>query len=77
MLQPYYWSDVNKGGYLVVDNLENSSYSIHVARTDFGPNQKVAGDHIVDLGPTNNSNLHGNEHTYSDSYVLIRDGLHY
>jgi hypothetical protein len=74
---PYYWSDVFRGDYVVVDNLENASYSIRVPRTDFGPNQKVAGDHIVDLGPTNNADLHGNGRTYSDCYVLIRGGLHY
>lgn len=74
---PYYWEDVNRGDYVIVDNLEDSAYSIRVSRTDFGPNQKIAGDHIVDLGPTNNTNLHGNGHNYCDTYVLIRQGNHY
>ncbi|ADG81434.1 hypothetical protein [Thermincola potens] len=74
---PYYWSDVKKGDPVRVRNLENQTYVITGYRSDFGPNQKKAGDHICDLGSGLNNQLHGNGHTYSRTWIWIRGGDHY
>lgn len=73
---PYYWSDVMRGDTLNVTNL-GGGQAIQPARNDFGPNQKVAGSHIVDLGSYWNNAINGNGLTYVKTDCVIRGGLHY
>ncbi|MDI6604469.1 MAG: hypothetical protein QME35_04945 [Thermoanaerobacteraceae bacterium] len=74
---PYYWSDVRYGDPVRIRNLENTAYVVTGYRSDFGPNQRVCGDHIVDLGYGINSRLHGNGHLYCRTCIWIRGGEHY
>lgn len=81
---PYYWSDVARGDIVRVRALtyKNGQYiegaAIEPTRTDFGPNQKTAGDHIVDLGSDWLDELsNGNQHSYCRTYIYIRGGDHY
>jgi len=81
---PYYWTDVQFGDIIRVRDLtyKDGKYIegpvIEPTRTDFGPNQKVAGDHIVDLGSDWLDEMsNGSQHSYCRTYIYIRGGAHY